>query len=334
MSEPRAAAARRFADRHGWAGADMRLIAGDASMRKYYRLARSGETALVMDAPPEKGEDTRPFARIAAWLCGAGFSAPRIHARDTDAGFLLLEDFGDGVFARLIEAGADETLLYGAATDLLAALHRIAPPDLPRYDAAAMAPLAGLAVTWYRSGNCGQDDAALAQELSARMHGMLVPLDSDLTCLAQRDYHAENLIWLPERSGVARVGLLDFQDAMIGHPAYDLVSILQDARRDVPPALAEAMIARYLAQSAADPVRFRAAFHLLGLQRNLRILGVFARLCLRDGKPGYLPLIPRVWGHIAANLAALGQPEFSAWIAEVLPAPTEQHLARIAARCP
>lgn len=334
MSNPRQTDARRFADSHGWANTDMRLIAGDASNRKYYRLTRGTDSALIMDAPPDKGEDTRPFLHIARWLAEAGFSAPHIYAQDPGAGFLLIEDFGNGVFARLIEDGFEEETLYAAATDLLTELHQKASPDLPKYDAALMANLASLSVTWYRTGVTSDDSPALAQNLTEQMHDLLLPFDTDLTCLTQRDYHAENLIWLPSRTGIARVGLLDFQDAMIGHPAYDLVSVLQDARRDVSPTLTDAMIHRYLAQTDTDPARFRAAFHALGLQRNLRILGVFARLCLRDGKPGYLPLIPRVWDHIGTNLSALDKPALTEWILRVLPEPSEVHLKRIAAKCP
>lgn len=323
--------AEAFALSQGWSPNQMTLIAGDASNRKYYRLSQDHKTALVMDAPPEKGEDTRPFTHIATWLSNSGFSAPQIRAKDTRHGFLLIEDFGDGVFARLIEAGMPEAPLYQSATDVLIALHAQTPPTgLTPYNAVLMAEMASLAVTWYRTGVHGNDTSEPAETLRHAMLAHLQPLDAELTCLVQRDYHAENLIWLPERAGIARVGLLDFQDAMLGHPAYDLVSVLQDARRDVSPALADAMLERYIAARPVDPDRFRVAYHVLGLQRNLRILGVFARLCMRDGKPNYLPLIPRVWDHILHNLAVLGDPGLTAWITGTLPAPTDDALAKIA----
>jgi aminoglycoside/choline kinase family phosphotransferase len=335
MSDPRHAAVRAFADAQGWDGANMRLIAGDASNRKYYRLTRSGDTALIMDAPPDKGEDTRPFTRIADWLINAGCSAPRILAADPDAGFLLIEDFGDGIFARLFETGHPETPLYEAAIDVLAALRdRTPPPDLDAYDAPLMAELSSLAVTWYRQGISGETRPDLAAALKSRMEELLAPLDAGSRCLVQRDYHAENLIWLPDRQGIARVGLLDFQDAMLGHPAYDLVSILQDARRDVSPALQAAMLERYVAATGVEPAGFKQAYAALGLQRNLRIVGVFARLCLRDGKPHYLRLIPRVWEHVLRDLDALRQPALTTWITETLPSPSDENLAKIAAQCP
>ena len=334
MTDARIAAARDFVRTSGWDPAALTLIAGDASNRKYYRIATADTSVLLMDAPPEKGEDVRPFVRIAAWLNAQGLSAPRIFAEDVSQGFLILEDFGDAVFARLVSQGQGEKPLYAAAIDVLVHLHRADPPDLPKYGSERMAEMAGLAVTWYQAGSRGTADAEQHAALVGRMACLLAPLDADLTCLAQRDYHAENLIWLPEREGPARVGLLDFQDAMIGHPAYDLVSILQDARRDVRTALAEDMRARYVAatRTAAEP--FERAYHLLGLQRNLRILGVFTRLCLREWKPGYLPLIPRVWAHVEYNLAQLGDADLTAFVTNALPAPTGDTLARIAAACP
>lgn len=334
MSDIRQPDARAFADAHGWTGAEMRLIAGDASNRKYYRLSRGPDRALVMDAPPEKGEDTRPFTRIANWLSEAGFSAPEILATDVEAGFLLIEDFGDAIFARLIEDGMAEVPLYEAATDVLVAMRDVPPPDLPRYSAEVMSEMAGLAVTWYRTGATGEERPDLTQVLRTYMFDLLSPLDAEPSCLVQRDYHAENLIWLPERTGIARVGLLDFQDAMIGHPAYDLVSILQDARRDVDPDLEAAMLERYISARGEDADAFRRSYALLGLQRNLRIVGVFARLCLRDGKPHYLGLIPRVWAHVLRNLDALDLPDLKQWIEDTLPPPTDATLARIAAQCP
>lgn len=333
MTTARENTARAFADAQGWAGAAMKLIAGDASNRKYYRLSEASQTVLLMDAPPDKGEDTRPFVKIACWLEDAGFSAPHILAQDADQGFLLIEDLGDALFAKIIKAGHPEAPLYEAATDVLVNLHKITPPDLPRYDAQIMAEMAALSVVWYRTAITGEDRPDLADALQGQMFELLAPFDAELTCLIQRDYHAENLIWLPEREGVARVGLLDFQDAMQGHPAYDLVSILQDARRDVSPALAEDMLARYIAQTRTPDSPFRRAYHLMGLQRNLRILGVFARLCIRDGKPGYVPLIPRVWAHVVHNLDVLGDAELSAFVRETLPAPTKANLARIANAC-
>ena len=157
--------------------------------------------------------------------------------------------------------------------------------------------------------------------------------DWELVTLIQRDYHAENLLWLPERSGVARVGLLDFQDAMLGHPAYDLVSILQDARRDVPKLVEAAMIDRYLAQQPQDPEAFRAAYAILGVQRNLRIVGAFAKLCLHVGKPRYVDLLPRVWEFVERNLAHPALEPVALHIRETLPAPTPAIMDHIRSQC-
>ena len=301
----RAALIDAFLDANGWGAAARTALAGDASNRRYLRLARpDGTRAVLMDAPPARGEDVRPFTAIARHLRGLDLSAPAILAEEDGTGLLLLEDLGDALFARVLSHDpAMEPALYRAATDLLIALHRSAPPEgLATYDPALMADLATLALDWYRRGTTGAADAALRGRFQAVMEMHLRALPELDAVLIQRDYHAENLLWLPDRKGVARVGLLDFQDAMRGHRAYDLVSLLQDARRDVAPETARAMRAHYINTAGADAERFTTAFHWLGAQRNLRILGVFARLSLRDGKPHYVDLIPRVWAHLQTDL--------------------------------
>jgi aminoglycoside/choline kinase family phosphotransferase len=287
-----------------------------------------------MDAPGDRGEDVRPFLHIARHLSGLGLSAPTILAEDVHAGLLLLEDLGDALFARLLEQTPGmEAPLYEAATDLLVALHRHAPPaGLASYTPALMADLACLALDWYRPGATGKTSTR-RDKFYAETETVLATLPALDTVLIQRDYHAENLLWLPERDGIARVGLLDFQDAMRGHPAYDLVSVLQDARRDVSRSLAEAMIARYIAGTAQDTESFTAAYACLGAQRNLRILGVFARLCLRDGKAHYVDLIPRVWAHLAQDLRHPALAPVAALVASELPVPTPEILARLKSRC-
>jgi aminoglycoside/choline kinase family phosphotransferase len=319
----------------GWAAAEARPLAGDASNRRYLRLtAPGGACAVLMDAPRYRGEDVRPFLHIARHLSGLGLSAPTILAEDVQAGLLLLEDLGDALFARLLEQTPGmEAPLYEAATDLLVALHRHAPPaGLASYTPALMAELACLALDWYRPGATGTTSIRRDQ-FYAETETVLATLSALDTVLIQRDYHAENLLWLPERDGIARVGLLDFQDAMRGHPAYDLVSVLQDARRDVSRPLAEAMIARYIAGTAQDTESFTTAYACLGAQRNLRILGVFARLCLRDGKAHYVDLIPRVWAHLAQDLRHPALAPVAALVASELPVPTPEILARLKSRC-
>lgn len=326
---------QQFIASAGWDTAQRGPLAGDASNRRYERLIHPQlGRAVLMDAPPQSGEDTRPFIHIAEHLRSLGFSAPAILARDTENGFLLLEDLGDTLYARIVqEQPALETALYEAATDVLAALHlHPAPAGLPAYDTALMTDLAALPFEWYLTGS---DQAATPTQETAFRAAMRAVLDryaSAQDVMIQRDYHAENLLWLPERDGLARVGLLDFQDAMAGHRAYDLVSILEDARRDVPRDLQDQMLDRYVAKTGVDEQQFRAAYSVLGAQRNLRIIGVFARLCIRDGKPHYLEFLPRVWAHLQHDLSHPALTELRETL-DCLPAPTAEILARIAEKC-
>ena len=328
-------AKRAFIEQAGWGSAEIRFLAGDASNRRYDRLTGTdGSTAVLMDAPPEKGEDVRPFLRIATFLRENGLSAPCIHAADEAQGFLMIEDLGDRVFAREITQNPGcENTLYEAATDVLTRLHRCQPPALEPYTSPVTVPLAALAFEWYQSGAAGETDIGAKAEFAESFGAAIQPFDGHATVLVQRDYHAENLLWLPERDGPARVGLLDFQDAMLGHPVYDLVSILQDARRDVPPDIEARMKARFLRQNPQDRDAFDAAYAVMGAQRNLRILGVFARLCMRDGKAHYVDLIPRVWSHIQTNLAQPSLRDIKGLLTKVMPAPTPENLARLRSKC-
>ncbi|WP_316015155.1 aminoglycoside phosphotransferase family protein [Roseobacter sp. HKCCA0434] len=301
-----------------WAGAQIALLAGDASNRRYMRVA--GPRAVVlMDAPPEKGEDVRPFVAVTQLLRARGLSAPEIIARDEDGGFLLLEDLGDDLYAR-VAATADETTLYAAAVDLLGDLEGRGTEGLAPYDLSTILREARLLTDWYLTGAGRACDAARIVAFEAAVARALLPHLST-RAVVLRDYHAENLIWLPDRDGVGRVGLLDYQDALAGHPAYDLVSLLEDARRDTTEEMREAMIRRHLARSGADEREFRAAYAAWGAQRNIKILGIFARLWLRDGKSSYLDLMPRVWDHLQRDLAHPDLAELRAWIERQVPAP-------------
>jgi aminoglycoside/choline kinase family phosphotransferase len=279
-----------------------------------------------MDAPSEKGEDIGPFVRIAKFLAQCGLSAPRILAQDANNGFLLLEDLGDDLFARVAQSHPVlEPQLYEAATDVLVHLHEFEPPALEPYSPEFMAEMAGLAWEWYETGITGQ---RRPNPFSQAFLPLLREHATDQSVLIQRDYHAENLLWLPNRNGVARVGLLDFQDAMTGHPAYDLVSLLKDARRDVPPEIEQTMIDRYVDKTGSNKADFETSYQVLGVQRNLRILGVFARLCIRDGKPSYVDLIPRVWAHLQNGLS---HPALAS-VKEVvrnLPEPNQENLQKL-----
>lgn len=309
--------------RTGWDAATRSPLAGDASARRYWRLHKEGDTAILMSDPDG---DVERFARIARYLCGIGLSAPRILDLDPDQGLMLLEDLGDRLFARLADTPETEMRLYLCATDVLIGLHEHPPPaDLPMATAARLATMIAPTFAHY----AGTPDGRAVQERLAPLLAVHAE-PADVTML--RDYHAENLLWLPERTGAARTGLLDFQDAMIGHRAYDLVSLLRDARRDVSDTTAEAAIRHYIGATGQDADGFRASLAVLGVQRNLRILGIFARLSQRFGKPQYVDLIPRVWRHLQTDLA---HPVLDPVRAVLdLPAPDPAFLERLKQPCP
>ena len=318
-----------------WANCVRMPLAGDASNRRYDRLrCDGGESAVLMDAPPDKGEDVRPFVRIANHLCDAGLSAPRIFAQNPEQGFLLLEDLGDDLFARVVEDRPElETELYTAATDVLIKLHKVKLPELTLYNPARMADLAALAFDWYQLAASGTVDNDAKAYFQSEFAASLARHVSGPSVLIQRDYHAENLLWLPDRIGVARVGLLDFQDAMAGHPAYDLVSLLQDARREVPPSVETTMVDHYIRHTGVDPDTFPASYAWLGVQRNLRILGVFSRLCLLGGKAHYVDLLPRVWDFVLRDIKHPTLAAIKPLILDSLPAPDADILERLKDQC-
>ena len=311
-----------FAARAGWGDAARAPLAGDASARRYERLVRGATTAVLMDDPPPESS-VGPFLRIARLLRGMGYRAPAILAADEARGFVLLEDFGDDSFSSLL-AGPDgaslERTLYEAAVDLLVDLHRRPPPpDLPRYDADWMLADAALLLETAPGGA----SPAVAAEFEAAWQGPLETATAGAQALCLRDFHAGNLMWLRAQGddGLRRVGLLDFQDARAGPVAYDLVSLLQDARRDLGTGLEAAMRARYLdASPGLDAGAFRASCAILGAQRAVRIVGVFHRLAARDGKPAYLAHLPRVWRHLDANLAHDALAPVRDWVARNVPA--------------
>jgi aminoglycoside/choline kinase family phosphotransferase len=318
----RAAAIERFLAGCGLAAARRVPLAGDASVRRYERIFAADRRLVLMDAPPE-ALDLRPFLAVGAWLRDLGLSAPAVIAADPAAGLVLLEDLGDDLFRPLLASGrADEALLYRSAVDLLLALQRAEPPPaLPRYDDAWLLREARLLVEWYAPA-LGAEAVA---DYAAIWQGLLPAARLGADGFVYVDYHADNLLWLPARAGLARVGLLDFQDARLGPPAYDLVSLLADARRDVGPALAEALIEHYLAaRPELDRAAFGAACAVLGAQRNAKILGLFSRLAERDSKRQYLALQPRVRAHLAR---ALGHP-----LLALLRTWCERHLELAAAR--
>ncbi|MGF1608070.1 MAG: aminoglycoside phosphotransferase family protein [Kiloniellales bacterium] len=317
----------RFLAGAGWGDAERRLLAADASFRRYDRLVRKNETAVLMDAPPPQ-ENVAAYYRVDRLLTGQGFSAPRAYAVDEKAGFMLLEDLGDRTFTRALAAGADEAALYRLAVDLLIALHKRFPPDsldsnsgLPPYDDQRLLAEALLLPDWYLPAvTGGRPDAALRESYVAAWRSVFSIAHAVPDTLVLRDYHVDNLMVVDGREGVAACGLLDFQDAVVGPVSYDLVSLLEDARRDVCKDLAKAMLARYLdAFPTLDRETLRASYAVLGAQRNAKIIGIFTRLCRRDGKPQYLTHIPRVWRLLEGDLAHPALAEVKAWFDQVLP---------------
>ncbi|WP_199560270.1 aminoglycoside phosphotransferase family protein [Sphingomonas psychrotolerans] len=290
------AAAPDFLIAAGWEGAETRPLAGDASFRRYFRVVHHDRSAILMDAPPPH-EDPRPFISIARWLTDRGFAAPRILFENLEHGLVLLEDFGDARLRETVDAAPESELrLYEEAVDLLIRLGQHPAADIRAYDLAEYRREAALLPEWYTPavglevdmpGYVDAWDTVLAPVLAGH---------TPVTVL--RDYHAENIMLI---EGSESLGLLDFQDALAGHPAYDLVSLLQDARRDVATELETAMLDRYKRITGAGGA-FDVAYHVLGAQRNAKIVGIFTRLWKRDGKQRYPGLCPRVWGYLERDL--------------------------------
>jgi aminoglycoside/choline kinase family phosphotransferase len=311
--------AQDFLERCGWAGARIEPLAGDASFRRYFRVIGDKGQAVLMDAPPPH-EDPRPFVNVAEWLVSVGLSAPDIIGRDLDKGLLLLGDFGDARLRETLDADPKrERELYALATDVLVHLHGHPPmPGLPPHGLEQWLEELALFTDWY----CQAVEIEVDRDgYRAAWSRVLEPVANDglgpVTVL--RDYHAENVMLIAGREGVAHFGLLDFQDALAGHPAYDLASVLEDARRDVSPEVERAMIDRYVAATRQTDA-FERAYWALAAQRNTRILGVFTRLWKRDGKPHYRAFQPRMWGLLERDLAQTGMEPVRDWFDSNVPA--------------
>jgi aminoglycoside/choline kinase family phosphotransferase len=302
----------------GWRDAERHPLTGDASFRRYVRLQRGADSAMVMDAPPPR-ENVRPWLAVAELLRRLGLRAPAVLAADIEHGFLLIEDFGDRTFTRALAAGADEAALYASAIDLLIALHRqdAGQQGLPPYDRDLYVLELGLFTDWYLPAVLpAKLPAALADEYRAIWQDLLALVDRLPETLVHRDYHVDNLMLLDDGT----IGLIDFQDAVRGPTAYDLVSLLKDARRDVDPALSTALAERYLdAFPELDRAQFRAASAILSTQRLLKIIGIFTRLDRRDGKPVYLGHIPRLWRLVAEELRHPVLAPLKAWLDRAVP---------------
>lgn len=287
-----------FLARAGFAGAPLEALPADASSRRYFRLTGAG--LLLMDSPPAS-EPIGPYVQVARYLQSLGLSAPTLVQVDEGAGLALIEDFGQGTYTRLLAAGVPELGLYRLAVDALVVLHNAAPIDndaFAPYDATRLGDEYGLFIDWYVPLLIGQDQARALRE---RFMQLFAEACEDVArrqeTLVLRDFHVDNLMRLDDQEGVSACGLLDFQDALVGASAYDLMSLLEDARRDVPETLRVALLAHYVDQRPTlDARRFLADYQVLAAQRHAKVLGIFVRLAQRDGKQGYLVHLPRVLG--------------------------------------
>ena len=310
-------AAPDFLARAGWAGAVITPLAGDASFRRYFRVVAGDRRAVLMDAPPPH-EDPRPFLHVAAYLSRIGLRPPAVFVSDLAQGLLLIEDFGDNRMREAVDA--DQTCeheIYRGVVDVLIALHRHPAPELPRHGLENWLDEVALFTEWYCPHIDADVDIAGFREA---WETVLAPVDADAIgwVTELRDFHAENIM-LTDGAGVARFGLLDFQDARIGHPAYDLASMLQDARRDVSPDVEAAMLAYYKIATRRDAA-FDDAYWALAAQRNTRILGLFVRLWKRDHKPHYRSFQTRMWGLLERDLAHPSLLPVRSWFDANIPA--------------
>ncbi|MGH6878312.1 MAG: aminoglycoside phosphotransferase family protein [Rhizomicrobium sp.] len=367
MEHERGEAARAFLAAAGWDDASVTALPGDASTRQYFRVRRNGESAMLMDQPqnaeavpcppmatPEErqalgynavarlaGADCGRFIAAAQFLRSRGLAAPEIYADDAGNGFVLLEDLGDDLYADVLDTGVDEEMLYGAAIDAIACLHvDRAPPQLSPdallydYDLTACLAETDLMTEWFMPLALGRRASAdEMEEHRGLWREAIAVVGSQGPVFVHRDYHAQNLFWLPRRSGAGRVGMIDFQDALAGTRSYDVISLLEDARRDVAPELAAAMKERYLAAMKAegrelDRESWTAEAAVMAAQRNAKIAGIFARLASRDGKPRYLAHLPRVWTYLESDLAHPALGRLRAWYDRVIPRETRSAVQR------
>lgn len=315
-----------FLINHGWAGVRQAHLAGDASFRRYERIFDATRSAVLMDAPPPQ-EDVRPFIKMARHLYAMGYSSPQILAADEHTGLLLLEDLGDHTYTRVLADGGDELALYELAIDVLIDLHRrpadqAVPQGLPPYGNGRLLDEAFLITQWTYPSFAGQAASEqIRRDYGDIWLGLLPLVHGGPKTLVLRDYHVDNLLWLADRTGIKACGLLDFQDAVCGHPAYDLMSLLEDARRDLGEGIKTTMMERYLsAFPDLERAAFKDAFDILAVQRHAKVIGIFTRLFLRDGKPEYLVHIPRVWRLLEAALENPQLAEMKNWFNIHMPA--------------
>ena len=357
MLSRREADIKAFLKAAKWQDAIREAVPGDASSRRYERLTIGDEKAVLMDAPqgaeiPNEaegasieerkalgynatariaGNNPEAFAVIGNELSKRGFSAPRIFAAELDKGFMLLEDLGDNLYARVIEKDPSlERKLYEAAIDTLAAIYRSSFPALGEfggktwrireYDGLALIAETNLCLDWYAKDFDRDIQGDARAEFYHLFEQSFKHLKAHAPGLALRDFHAENLFWLPERQAISRVGLIDFQDGLFVHPAYDLMSLITDIRRDVSPDLKDILIARFCDKAGIiDNADFRTAYAVLSVQRGTKLLGFPVRADLKFGKPQYRELLPRVKRHLNEDLGHPALAEIRKWYAKHLP---------------
>jgi len=325
----RKAEATAFLEGVGFPSPELRYLAADASFRSYARFLAQGRSYVLMDAPPATNGSGKAFLETTAMLRAANLSAPKIYDQNLAEGFIVLEDLGDDLFATLCKSDPSlEAPLYEAAVKTLVTMQTEAIAELPPYDMQTYHKESDLVLDWYISVLQSLTDDAREGFRSA-LQFALDRLSTATTVFVHRDYHAENLIWLPDRIRPARVGLLDYQDARAGHPAYDLVSLIEDARRDVSEPIRQKCIALFCDLTGLDAAQLTADLSILGAQRNLKIMGIFSRLWRRDGKDKYLPLIPHVYALLQHDLIHPAVKELATWCSIYLPLPDDAIIAKI-----
>lgn len=320
MSDEKPAGLDEFLDEAGWGGAEVEPLPGDASFRRYFRIRKGTHSAMLMDAPPPH-EDTRPFLHVGKYLAEFGMRAPKIYAELPERGMVLIEDFGIDRMRDWLDLNpAEEKPIYAKAIDALVELHDCPPGPFSPYDMTTYLRETALFPEWFcPMAGLQVDGDAYKAAWDEALAPMVARQGKGVTVL--RDYHAENIMLLSDGAQ----GLIDFQDALVGHPAYDLVSLLQDARRDVSLDLEADMLAHYheRLEKAGKPLDrqvFEADYARLGAQRNAKIVGIFSRLAKRDGKPRYLSMIPRVWKAMERDLAHPALAPVARWFDGNIPA--------------
>ena len=315
---------QRFIENNGIINPGITQLPCDASFRHYYRIEKpDGSNIMLMDAPPDK-EDSRPYIRVAMHLASMGLSAPKILSGDEENGFLLIEDFGNDTYTQLLNRGISEIKLYETAIDVLIRLHlhpRATDIDIPHYNLDSLLEEAVILPDWFwpeiKYSACPPE---IREKFLIAWKTVFINLDETPQSLVLRDYHVDNLMLLQDRNGIASCGLLDFQDALIGPCAYDLVSLLEDARRDVSADLTTIMLERYF-NGIGDLDRdvFEEWYAVLGAQRHTKVAGIFSRLFRRDGKSVYLKHIPRVLKLLNHHLDVPGLSPVREWFDRYLP---------------